>query len=162
MSLVNLLRKVNCRRRQVNVAGVLYNGKVKSADERGAASLRLIAALLLVNRNGVAGESSPCDWVSFNRCSATLTCDPVAINRCSAAFNRGKATLTSESSQLTCCSAAFNRGEATLTSDPVAINRCSAAFNLSSSSSFSFLSTPSPLRGTSPVSGGEFAGAVSG
>ena len=57
------------------------------ADERGAASLRLIAALLLVNRNGVAGESSPCDWVSFNRCSATLTCDPVAINRCSAAFN---------------------------------------------------------------------------
>ncbi|MEE0871657.1 MAG: hypothetical protein U0L52_09870, partial [Bacteroidaceae bacterium] len=60
-------------------------------------------ALLLVNRNGVAGESSPCDWVSFNRCSATLTC---------------------ESSQLTCCSAAFNRGEATLTSDPVAINRC--------------------------------------
>ena len=55
--------------------------------ERGAASLRLIAALLLVNRNGVAGESSPCDWVSFNRCSATLTCDPVAINRCSAAFN---------------------------------------------------------------------------
>ena len=57
-----------------------YNG------ERGAASLRLIAALLLVNRNGVAGESSPCDWVSFNRCSATLTCDPVAINRCSAAL----------------------------------------------------------------------------
>ena len=27
MSLVNLLRKVNCRERQVNVAGVLYNGR---------------------------------------------------------------------------------------------------------------------------------------
>ncbi len=64
------------------------------ADERGAASLRLIAALLLVNRNGVAGESSPCDWVSFNRGEATLTSDTVAINRCSAAFNLSSSDLT--------------------------------------------------------------------
>ena len=47
-----------------------------------APAVRLIAALLLVNRNGVAGESSPCDWVSFNRGEATLTSDHVAINRC--------------------------------------------------------------------------------
>ena len=67
----------------------------------GAASLRLIAALLLVNRNGVAGESSPCDWVSFNRCSATLTCDTVAINRSSAAFNHAAGILTCRSRQLT-------------------------------------------------------------
>ena len=56
-------------------------GDERGEDERGAASLRLIAALLLVNRNGVAGESSLCDWVSFNRCSATLTCDLVAFNQ---------------------------------------------------------------------------------
>ena len=102
-------------------------------DERGAALLRLIAALLLVNRNGVAGESSPCDWLTPNRGEATLTSESSQLTCCSAAFNRGKATLTCESSQLTCCYAAFNRGEATLTCAPVAINRFSAAFNLSSS-----------------------------
>ena len=44
-----------------------YNG------ERGA-------ELLLVNRNGVAGESSPCDWLPSNPSPLTaatqlLTCD---------------------------------------------------------------------------------------
>ena len=77
------------------------------SGERGAASLRLIAALLLVNRNGVAGESSPCDWLPSNPSPLTAATQ----------------LLTCESSQLTCCSAAFNRGSATLTCDPVAINR---------------------------------------
>ena len=80
--------------------------------ERGAASLRLIAALLLVNRNGVAGESSPCDWLPSNPSPLTaatqlLTCDSSQLTCYPAAFNRGKATLTCESSQLTCCSAAI-------------------------------------------------------